>query len=356
MVEHLLSIAIGLQIDNMFVTVDGPELPGMDGSTLGYGELIQKVGVVEQKTERQTLRLEKPVFVRNEGGAEIIALPPSGEGLSIRYTPGHPVGVDNSTVFFNSATDDYINDIAPARTFVRAEEVEKLLAEGYGQGATAENTLVLGGDSAPEMRIEQEPTRHKIADLMGDLGLLGADLNADIVATRSGHGLNQGLVRELRSILEEEEIGLDELPEGGYDIRDIVRVIPHRYPFLLVDRVIRVEGTRRAVGLKNVTINEEFFQGHWPEHPVMPGVLQLEAMAQVAGILLLRKLEHSGKIAVLASIDKVRFRGSVVPGDQLRIEVETLRLNRNRGQVVGVTKVGRRLAAEATLSFALVDA
>ncbi|MDP6850817.1 MAG: 3-hydroxyacyl-ACP dehydratase FabZ [Planctomycetota bacterium] len=356
MVEHLLSAASGMQVDNMFVTVDGAELPGMDGSTLAYGEHIQKAGIVEQKGDRQTLKLERPVFVRNEGGAEIIALPPSGDALFVRYLPGHPEGVDNQTVSFHSESNRYLEDIAPARTFVRAEEVEKLLAEGYGQGATAENTLVLGGDTPPEMRIEQEPTRHKISDLMGDLALLGADLNADIVATRSGHGLNQALVRELRSVLEEEEIGLDELPEGGYDIRDIVRIIPHRYPFLLVDRVIRVEGTRRAVGLKNVSVNEEFFQGHWPEHPVMPGVLQLEAMAQVAGILLLRKLEHSGKIAVLASIDKVRFRGSVVPGDQLRIEVETLRLNRNRGQVVGVTKVGRRLAAEATLSFALVDA
>ncbi len=356
MVEHLLSAASGMQVDNMFVTVDGAELPGMDGSTLAYGEHIQKAGIVEQKGDRQTLKLERPVFVRNEGGAEIIALPPSGDALFVRYLPGHPEGVDNQMVSFHSENNRYLEDIAPARTFVRAEEVEKLLAEGYGQGATAENTLVLGGDTPPEMRIEQEPTRHKISDLMGDLALLGADLNADIVATRSGHGLNQALVRELRSVLEEEEIGLDELPEGGYDIRDIVRIIPHRYPFLLVDRVIRVEGTRRAVGLKNVSVNEEFFQGHWPEHPVMPGVLQLEAMAQVAGILLLRKLEHSGKIAVLASIDKVRFRGSVVPGDQLRIEVETLRLNRNRGQVVGVTKVGRRLAAEATLSFALVDA
>jgi beta-hydroxyacyl-ACP dehydratase FabZ len=123
----------------------------------------------------------------------------------------------------------------------------------------------------------------------------------------------------------------------------------------LVDRVIEIEGTRFAVGIKNVTINEPFFQGHWPDHPVMPGVLQLEAMAQVAGLLLLRRLEHTGKVAVLASIDKVRFRGAVVPGDQLRIEVETLRLNRNRGQVRGLVKVGLRTVAEAVLAFALVD-
>ena len=251
---------------------------------------------------------------------------------------------------------NYEREIAPARTFVRSEDVEKLLANGFGKGANAENTVVLGGESEGNMRLPLEPTRHKIADLLGDLALVGADISADIIATRSGHSLNQELARELRAVFNAQEIAGEEPRESGYDIRDIVRILPHRYPFLLVDRVIEVEGTRRAVGLKNVTINEEFFQGHWPDHPVMPGVLQLESMAQLAGILLLRKLEHTGKIAVLASIDKVRFRGSVVPGDQLRIEVETLRLNRNRGQVVGTTKVGRRLAAEATLSFALVDA
>jgi UDP-3-O-[3-hydroxymyristoyl] N-acetylglucosamine deacetylase/3-hydroxyacyl-[acyl-carrier-protein] dehydratase len=287
---------------------------------------------------------------------EIVALPPTGDGLRIRYIPEYPQGIDSSIVCIELSPEVYEREIAPARTFVRAEEVENLLAAGYGKGANAENTVVLGGSEDPKMRLEQEPTRHKIADLIGDLALLGADLSADIIATRSGHALNQELARELRACFNAQEIAAEEPREEGYDIRDIARILPHRYPFLLVDRVISVEGTRRAVGLKNVTINEEFFQGHWPDHPVMPGVLQLESMAQVAGILLLRKLEHTGKIAVLASIDKVRFRGSVVPGDQLLIEVETLRLNRNRGQVVGTTKVGRRLAAEATLSFALIDA
>jgi len=355
MVEHLLSAAKGIEVDNLLVELDGPELPGLDGSTSSYIDHIRRGNIFEQKQLRSCLVLDEPVFVR-DGDMEIVALPPTGDGLRIRYIPEYPQGIDSSNVCIELSPEVYEREIAPARTFVRAEEVETLLAAGYGKGANAENTVVLGGSEDPKMRLEQEPTRHKIADLIGDLALLGADLSADIIATRSGHALNQELARELRACFNAQEIAAEEPREEGYDIRDIVRILPHRYPFLLVDRVISVEGTRRAVGLKNVTINEEFFQGHWPDHPVMPGVLQLESMAQVAGILLLRKLEHTGKIAVLASIDKVRFRGSVVPGDQLLIEVETLRLNRNRGQVVGTTKVGRRLAAEATLSFALIDA
>ncbi len=353
MVEHLLSACHGLHVDNLQVAVDGPELPGFDGSAQPYVEALKRAGIVTQKAEVRELVLEEPLFVR-EGESEIVALPPTGEGLRLRFVPDLPADLDCRPVSFDLSSGDYVSEIAPARTFVRAEEVENLLAAGFGKGATAENTLVLGGENAPEMRIDREATRHKLSDLLGDLHLLGADLRADLIASRSGHALNQELVRLLRARLEAEEMAGGS-QETGYEIRDIFRVIPHRYPFLLIDRVIELEGTRRAVGIKNVSINEPFFQGHWPEHPVMPGVLQLEAMAQLSGILLLRRLEHTGKVAVLASIDKVRFRGAVVPGDQLRLEVQTLRLNRHRGQVRGVAKVGRRQVAEATLSFALVD-
>ncbi len=354
MTEHVLAACHGLGVDNLLVTVDGDELPGFDGSVQPYVDAFKKGVVVEQKAERKVLELTEPVLVREEE-AELVALPPSGEGLKIRYLPELPEGLDATPVSYDSVSGDFEAEVAPARTFVRAEEVEQLLAAGFGKGATAENTLVLGGEEAPELRVDREPTRHKIADLLGDLALLGADLSADLIATRSGHSLNQELVRLLRAQLEAAEMAAGEPRETGYEIRDIFRIIPHRYPFLLVDRIVEIEGTRYAVGIKNVTINEHFFQGHWPDHPVMPGVLQLEAMAQVSGMLLLRRLEHTGKVAVLASIDKVRFRGAVVPGDQLRIEVETLRLNRNRGQVHGVAKVGLRTVAEATLSFALVD-
>ena len=355
MVEHLLSAATGAQVDNILVEENGPEMPGFDGSTQPYLDALHEGGIVDQKAERKVLALTEPIVVQ-EGNAQLVALPPMTDGLHVHYIPEYPEGIDATPVALFVTPESYAREVAPARTFVRAEDVDKLLAAGYGKGATAENTVVLGGDEPPQMRVEREPTRHKIADLIGDLSLVGADIHANLIATCSGHGLNQELARELRFLLEAEEIVSDEPASSGYDIRDIMRVLPHRYPFLLVDRVLEVEGVRRAVGLKNVSINEEFFQGHWPDNPIMPGVLQLEAMAQLAGLLLVRKLEHTGKYAVLASIDKVRFRGTVVPGDQLRIEVETLRLNRNRGQVVGVTKVGRRMAAEATLSFALIDA
>ena len=354
MVEHLLSACHGLQVDNLIVRVSGSELPGTDGSAAPYVELLRSGGIMEQKRGRKVLRVFNPHVLR-DGEAELVVLPPSGDGLRVRYLPEYPDGVNAKPVVFDTSLDDYAKDIAVARTFVRAEEIEKLLEAGLGKGANADNTLVLGGEEAPEMRIDTEPTRHKILDLLGDLALVGADLHADIIAVKSGHGLNQGMAKYLRGLLEDFEVEED-INEEGYGITDVMRLLPHRYPFLLIDRVIKVEGWRRAVGLKNVTINEPFFVGHFPEQPLMPGVLQLEALAQLCGFLLQRKMEHTGKLVVLASIDKVRFRGGVVPGDQLRLEVETLRMSRNRATMKAHGKVGRRIVYEAILSFAMVAA
>lgn len=353
MVEHLLAAAHGLQVDNLRVIVSADEMPGMDGSALLYAEALQSGGIVEQREERKFYEVQQPEVFRDEYGAELILLPATGDGLQIRYFPEYPEGVDATPVFFQMTPETFMEEIAPARTFVRAEEIDQLLEAGLGKGANAENTLVLGGDDAPKMRLDREPTRHKILDVIGDLALVGADLKADIVCNRSGHNLNQVCARHLRSELDNEELR----GEGygiQFDVQDVLRRLPHRYPLLLVDRVIEVEGFRRAVGIKNVTINEPFFQGHFPNQPIMPGVLQLEALAQLTGFLLQRKLEMTGMLGVLASIDKVRFRGSVVPGDQLRLEVEVLRLNRNRAQVKAQAKVGRRVASEAMLSFALI--
>lgn len=355
MVEHLLAACAGLGVDNLRVSVSGDELPGMDGSALPYVEAIKQGGIVEQKEDRKAYTCETPEVFRDEGGAEIILLPPTGEGLKVRYFPDYPDGIDDSPLFFDLASGTFEEAIAPARTFVRAEEVEKLLESGLGKGANAENTLVLGGDEPPAMRVDLEPTRHKILDVLGDLALVGADLHADVVCNRSGHNLNQVVARHLR-----EELDAEEMRGEGYgiqyDIQHVLRRLPHRYPLLLVDRVIEVEGFRRAVGVKNVTINEPFFQGHFPGQPIMPGVLQLEALAQLSGFLLQRKLEMTGLLGVLASIDKVRFRGTVVPGDQMRMEVEILRLHRNRAQVKAQAKVGRRIVSEAVLSFAMIEA
>ncbi|MDA1259996.1 MAG: UDP-3-O-acyl-N-acetylglucosamine deacetylase [Planctomycetota bacterium] len=353
MVEHLLAACAGLKVDNLIARVDGPEMPGGDGSAAVYVELLQKAGVVEQKRPRRVLCVEEPLMFR-EDGAELVVLPPSGNGLQVRYLPAYPAGVDATPVVYDVASGDFTREIASARTFVVAEDIEKLLAAGLGKGASAENTLVLGATTSPEMRLDREPTRHKILDLIGDFALLGADLHADVIASRSGHALNQKAVLALREQLEAAELSAPPA-DGAYSINEVMRLLPHRYPFLLVDRVIEVEGFRRAVGIKNVTINEPYFQGHFPDQPLMPGVLQLEALAQLSGFLLQRKLEHAGKIVVLASIDKVRFRGAVVPGDTLRLEVETLKLSASRGQIKAQAKVGRRVVSEAILSFAMVS-
>jgi UDP-3-O-[3-hydroxymyristoyl] N-acetylglucosamine deacetylase / 3-hydroxyacyl-[acyl-carrier-protein] dehydratase len=176
-----------------------------------------------------------------------------------------------------------------------------------------------------------------------------------VIATRSGHATNAELVRRLVDLMQSLETGGVIQRESGLDVREILRMLPHRYPFLLIDRVLEIEGYKRAVALKNVTINEPYFQGHFPAAPIMPGVLQLEAMAQLAGVLLLRKLENTGKLAVLWSIDKVKLRGAVVPGDQLRIEVTTTRDKDQVAQVQGVGTVAGKVVCEAILMFTLVD-
>ena len=355
-VEHLLASFKGLMLDNLEVEVDGEEIPGMDGSCAPIVEVLEKAGIQEQKAMARFFPLKEPVYVR-EGNRSIVAFP-SEEGLSLEYhldIPGGP----RQAVFWNYGQDGFVRELAPARTFCMEEEAEKLQEEGFGQGASYENTLVLRSDGTPvanDLRFQDEPARHKVLDLLGDLTLLGMDIGAHVIAHRSGHAQNVKLLRKIYEQVQEAEVSGEFKHETSIDIRDIMKLLPHRYPFLLIDRVVELDGFRRAVGIKNVTINEPFFQGHWPEQPIMPGVLQLEAMAQLAGVLLLRKLENTGKLAVLWSIDKVKLRGAVIPGDQLRIEVETVRLKSSLGHVKARAKVRGKLVAEAQLKFTLVEA
>ena len=354
-IEHMLAVCAGLQVDNLHVEVSGPELPGMDGSSLEIMRLFQQAGIVEQRAEARCFNLEEPVYVRN-GKATLVALPVDEPGLTLQYIASFDdPDVKGGSFQVKVSPESFEMEIAPARTFCLKSEVEMLKAAGFGKGATRENTLVLGDPESIE-RIDSEPVRHKVLDLLGDLRLLGADLNAHIIATCSGHATNADLVRRFVDIMQEQETGGLITRETGLDIREVMRLLPHRYPFLLIDRVIEIDGYQRAVGIKNVTINEPFFNGHFPEQPLMPGVLQLEALAQLSGFLLQRKMEHTGKLVVLAAIHKVRFRGGVVPGDQLRLEVETLRMNRNRATIKAQGKVGLRVVSEAVLSFAMVAA
>lgn len=354
-VEHLLAVCTGLGVDNLTVELDGPELPGLDGSAAEYVRLFQQAGIVEQAGEARQFRLEQPVYVR-QGPATLVALPTEKPALTLQYVASFDEpGVDGGSFQLDVSPETFGREIAPARTFCLASEVEALQKAGFGKGATRENTVVLG-DPAMQLRLPNEPVRHKLLDLLGDLHLLGAELHAHIIATRSGHATNAELVRRLLDLMRALETGGVIRRESGLDVREILRMLPHRYPFLLIDRVIEIDGYRRAVAIKNVTINEPFFPGHFPSAPLMPGVLQLEAMAQLAGVLLLRKLENSGKLAVLWAIDKVKLRGAVVPGDQLRIEVETLRTKDQTAQVRGTGTVAGKLVCEATLMFTMVDA
>ncbi|MEM9380071.1 MAG: UDP-3-O-acyl-N-acetylglucosamine deacetylase [Planctomycetota bacterium] len=352
--EHFLAACKGLGVDNLRVEMNASEFPGIDGSALPFFELLQSGGVVEQKGDAKTFRLDEPVYVR-EGDMTLVALPTEKDVLTLQYVASFDEpGVESGSYQFDILPDVFEREIAPARTFALASEVEPLKAAGLGTGATRENTLVLG-DPDTEYRIEGEPVRHKMLDLLGDLALLGADLIAHVIATKSGHATNAELVRQLTSLMQAKETSGAIERESGMDIRRILEQLPHRYPFLLIDRVIEIQGFARAVGIKNVTINEPFFQGHFPDIPLMPGVLQLEALAQLAGMLLLRKLEFSGKLAVLWSIDKVKLRGGVTPGDQLRLEVETVRIKGLTIKVRGVGSVAGRQVCEADLMFTMID-
>jgi UDP-3-O-[3-hydroxymyristoyl] N-acetylglucosamine deacetylase/3-hydroxyacyl-[acyl-carrier-protein] dehydratase len=354
-VEHLLAACSGLEVDNLLVELSGSELPGMDGSALPFVELLREAGFVDQRAAAPVFRLDEPIYVR-EGDATLVALPSDDPCLTLQYVASFDEpGVGGGSMTVRVDPDSFVREIAPARTFCLASEVEALRAAGLGKGATRENTVVLG-DPDTAMRMDAEPVRHKLLDLIGDLSLLGARLQAHVIATRSGHALNLELVRKLLDRMQQLETGGFITRESGLDVGEVMRMLPHRYPFLLIDRVLELDGYQRAVAIKNVSINEPFFPGHFPEAPIMPGVLQLEAMAQLAGVLLLRKMENTGKLAALWAIDKVKLRGRVVPGDQLRLEVETLRMKGELGQVKGTATVAGRVVAEAVLTFTLIEA
>ena len=358
-VEHLAAGLFALGIDNVQVEIDGPEVPGMDGSGLPFVDALRKAGRQEQKAPRKTFALDETIAIQM-GDSNIVAYPRSEPGLRVTYTLHFPElnGQGSQTVTVDITEDGFVKDVAPARTFCLESEARALQEAGLGKGADTTNTLVLGQDGPidNEYRFPDELARHKVLDLIGDLSLLGADLQAHVVAHRSGHRANRELVSRLANRLEDLEDRGTIQADTGLDVREILKIIPHRYPFLFVDRVTELVGYQRAVGLKCVSFNEPHFQGHWPGQPIMPGVLQVEALAQLSGVLLLRRLQNTGKVAVLLAIDKIKFRRPVVPGDMLRLECETLSLRNRSGKVRGRATVNGELACESLMKFMLMDA
>ena len=238
------------------------------------------------------------------------------------------------------------------------DEAKEFQSRGWGKHLTPRDFLVMGetGPVENELRFADEHVRHKIADLVGDLSLLGRAVRGRIVAYKSGHSLNHQLVRKLAEQVVAQERAQSLVRKPTLDIRQIMRLLPHRYPFLMIDRIVELQGDKKAIGVKNVSINEPFFQGHYPGEPIMPGVMILEAMAQLSGVLLSSRLEHTGKVAVLLSMDRVKMRRPVRPGDQLVIEAEALHVRSRTGHCKCRAMVGDELAAEAEIKFMLVDA
>lgn len=360
-VEHIMAAICGLGIDNLDIEISNNEVPGFDGSAKIIAEALSKSGIEEQDSVRNYFLLREPVFAE-EGNSSIIAIP--SQGFRVSYTlnyEGQPL-LKSGYFDYKSNSDFFLKEVASARTFCLEEEAGDLQGKGLGAGASYENTLVVGkkGVVNNKLRYEDEFVRHKVLDLIGDIYLLGCPLKAHIIAIKSGHGLNLKLLRKIKQQMERSYasgVQLNYQPIEGEQlgIEDIMKILPHRQPFLFVDRIVYIDKGKRARGIKNVTINDYFFKGHFPGRPVMPGVLVVEAMAQVAGVMMLSSSGNQGKLAFFMAANNIKWRKPVLPGDQLILDVEALKIKAKTGQVRGRAMVGDKVVAEADLMFALVD-
>tara|TARA_B100000963_G_scaffold151228_1_gene131808 strand:- start:14255 stop:15601 length:1347 start_codon:yes stop_codon:yes gene_type:complete len=368
-IEHVLSALAGCGIDNAFIELDASEPPILDGSARPFVNLIFEAEPIEQEEDRSFFELKEAVSVTS-GNRSMIALPHDGFRITCTSADDRGSHVQHLSVDLDPET--FVAQVAPARTFTLYEDIEELLKLGKIRGGSLDSAIVIKGDkilSKEPLRFEDEFVRHKILDIVGDLSLLGKRLRAHIIAVRPGHSLNSDLTSKLHEVMSKKEskkTGSSDadssksfvLPdETELDVRRILDVLPHRFPFVMIDRVVSIEGNESLTGIKNVSINEPFFPGHFPGHPVMPGVLQLEAMAQAAGILLLRRGSAEGKVAFFMSADKVKFRKPVVPGDQLLITAKLEKVRGNKLATASVEcKVREQVVSSASLMFSLLDA
>lgn len=358
-IEHLMAALCGLMIDNVKIEISGPEVPGLDGSASPFVELIHKAGIEEQSALKKFFQAKEPIWL--EENDTILAILPDLEfKISYMLSYDHPLLKAQYTSFVVTP-EVFEKEIAPSRTFCLETEAEELRKQGLGKGANLENTLLIGqrGVIKNKLRYDDEFARHKVSDLIGDLYLLGVPIKGHVIGVKSGHPLNIRLIQKIKQMEERVRDGGIKATSPGIvgtplDINDIQKILPHRYPFLLIDRIMELEEDKHAVGVKNVTMNEFFFPGHFPNRPIMPGVLIIEALAQVAGVMMLNKRENLGKYAYFMSMDKVKFRKAVVPGDQLILETQVIRLKSKTVQVKAVATVNDNVVAEAELMFAIV--
>jgi UDP-3-O-[3-hydroxymyristoyl] N-acetylglucosamine deacetylase/3-hydroxyacyl-[acyl-carrier-protein] dehydratase len=359
--EHVLAALAAMGVDNAIVEMDANEPPIGDGSALLFVELIKKAGLAPQEAPRRMFHVREPVHIETKTGSLLVILP--DEKFRISCTQAGPNG--RFTQFLSTEITPAIfeKEIAPARTFVYYEDVQPLMEKNLIKGGSLENAVVVRGDavlSKEPLRFADEFVRHKILDIVGDLALFGHAIRGHVIAVKPGHGPNTELARALareygRTIALAAPKSFP-LGEGGLGINEVMAILPHRYPFLMVDRIVSFEGDTKCTGLKSVTINEPFFQGHFPGHPVMPGVLQVEAMAQVASILMMRLSKSASRIGYFMSADDVKFRKPVFPGDTLFIHAEVTKARGNRlAKAICRCVVNDVVVSEGDLMFMFLD-
>lgn len=387
-VEHVLAAIAGLQIDNINVELDGIEPPIGDGSAISYVNALLEAGIEKQDAPKDYLIIDETVTYSDEARqVDIVALPLDKYRLTVMVDYQNPALGSQHTGMFD-LDKEFVNEFASARTFCFLSEVEALADQGLIKGADLDNAVVivdhqldendldnlgsrigikekfvLGDDGIlnnKKLRYRNEPVRHKLLDLIGDLALIGAPIKAQILAARPGHKANVEFAKQVRKLYQQKKLvkKFQFVKKEGvvFDINAIERILPHRYPFLLVDKIIHLEVEKRVIGVKCVTINEPFFTGHFPGQPVMPGVLIIEAMAQTGGILLLNSLpNYEEKLVYFMKIDKAKFRKTVVPGDQLIMEVELLQKKSSTFTMAGKAYVENVLVAEAEFMAGVVD-
>jgi UDP-3-O-[3-hydroxymyristoyl] N-acetylglucosamine deacetylase/3-hydroxyacyl-[acyl-carrier-protein] dehydratase len=387
-VEHVLAAIVGVQVDNIIIELDNIEPPIGDGSSKPFVDMILEAGIEAQEAPKDYLIIDQTIqYVNEELGVQIVALPTDDFRVTVMIDYNNPALGSQHTGMF-SMEKEFVTEFAPARTFCFLHEVEMLFDAGLIKGGNLDNAIVIVDRelSADELRkitkkigidhsvilgdngvlnnnklhYRNEPARHKLVDLMGDLALIGVPLKAQILAARPGHASNVEFARRVRKLYEQRKLVRKyqhEKKEGVvFDVNAIQKILPHRYPFLLVDKIIDFKMDERVVGVKNVTMNELFFQGHFPGQPIMPGVLIIEALAQTGGIMLLNGIENPGeKIVLFMAINNVKFRKPVVPGDQLILDVSMVSRRSKVITIRGSAYVSGNLVAEGDFTAMVVD-